>query len=351
MKKLEIYLLEFILLFTIFSRGLFELIDEKLLSFFIQAILIVLSILFLSSKVRISTYQITTYSIILVLSLISILLTSEAVYHYILLIGFIIFLDIFTPHLKVSDKFYFILLINLALSIFIAYLQMTKVTWITNNGISFVLGNYVRPSSLTGSYLHFPLLVFISIVILYQHYKKTASTLFILMLPILSKSFYFLSVVFIFLLALIKSPKTVLYSVISLIIFIQGLHFILDINVLYLFDPDNIGNKQRIGAWASGIAQLAPINLILSTEFGYYSNIANNFGVDFEILESSALHFILNLGFISALLLYIIIFKSNKNSQILGPFLLSFMLYSFLYQALEVLSIITLLFLSKHYIK
>lgn len=351
MKNTKIYLFEFILLFTIFSRGLFELIDEKLLSFFIQAILIVISILLLSHKVRISSYQITAYSLILILSLISILLTNGAVYHYIFLIGFIIFLDIFTDHLKVSDKFYFFLLINTVASIFIAYLQITKVTWITSNGTSFIFGDYIRPSALTGSYLHFPILVFISLVILYQHYKKTTLTLFILMLPVFSKSFYFLSTLFIFFITLTKSPKTILYSIISFVFFIQGLHFMFDFNILHMFDPDNIGNQQRIGAWAYGMTQLVPINLILSTEFGYYSNIANNFGSDFEILESSALHFILNIGFISALLLYIIIFRANKNSLILGPFLLSFMLYSFLYQALEVLSIITLLFLSKHYIK
>ncbi len=139
MKNLKIYLFEFILLFAIFSRGLFELIDTKILSFFIQAILIVLSVLFLSNKIKITKTQIIIYSTIFILSLLSILLTNVPVYPYILLIGFIIFLDIYTTHLKVSDKFYFILLLNLIISIFIAYLQMFKVTWIMNTGISFTL--------------------------------------------------------------------------------------------------------------------------------------------------------------------------------------------------------------------
>jgi len=111
-----------------------------------------------------------------------------------------------------------------------------------------------------------------------------------------------------------------------------------------IFNFSQDGNKQRISSWVFFTESFDSKHIFISDKFGYYSNIANNYFGEHIILESSLFHFVMNIGLIGAIFMYLIIFSNvRENKQLYMPILF----YSLMYQCLEVVSILTFLFYSK----
>lgn len=227
-------------------------------------------------------------------------------------------------------------------------------------GMSWVYGGGIRPSSLTGSMLHYPIIVSSLALVLFDigsRYKLKsflfiASLTFIAIITTFSRSgFLIFSCAFVFIvLRFRKAIILPLLFVTSLIIsgLLSLFYFNADLaegymdRVVNMASMQDEGNLGRVDSWDTAIKRISKGPVFISTETGVHTNATVNFGFMESgiVSESSVLLLVLNFGLITAFMVYATllhyVFESHL-SNISRASILGVLLQSFFYQSLEVL--------------
>lgn len=216
-----------------------------------------------------------------------------------------------------------------------------------------------RPSSLTGSYLHYPLvMVMFGIFIQALNQRLTLFSLlafasvflafsrsgmilvilhftFLLAYKFLSESFRF-------------SLKGVLVSFMGFFVF-SGLLLISGFLELFWerlsssFDEKGVGNDERINAWRHGVEVFSDSELWFGSNFGGATNLTSNLiGVESYVVESGVIQNLINFGIVGTLVFFLFFayMYFYSRERIFRFFLLAFFFQSFVYQSTEVLPFI-----------
>lgn len=177
----------------------------------------------------------------------------------------------------------------------------------------------VRPAGLTGSYLHYPLVMALFAIILLGVGLRTrrASTFVCaalsagaVMLSLSRSGMMILALTLIVAIVLSRFGGTS-------IALLLGTAYVSIIAVLWFresgvisralsaFDPDSSGNAGRFAQWNEGVEAWMDTRLLLGEFTGMYTNATRNFGLEsLGVVESSLLQQMLNFGLIGALFTY-----------------------------------------------
>lgn len=346
-----------------FSRGLLQLAFSKNIALGIQFLSIIIFIFYtLDISVIIKYLLMPEYIIFWLIVLFSIILTV-ANYNYfgifwlpITIITFL--LSIFVHEEILQSKIDYTLLKNIIISIFI-FLILFGV--MQSNGLfldylpadnSFLK----RPSSVTSSYLHYPIIIStISILFLYLYKNNISENIIYLILYLIG-----LCVVF------IADSRYGMFQVIlgifvfrgkgKILIFLLILSLIsalclLDINIqerlLNAYSINSIGNNERINTWFIMLDKILISDFVLGRNFGVYSNSINLLpellNVNLVVTESSLLLLILNFGIIGGLYYFYIIGRLYRKDYLLFIILI---IPSIFYQSIETVPFILIICLT-----
>jgi len=253
------------------------------------------------------------------------------------------------------------------LLLFFATLEQLKL--ISFPGQSWVFGILVRPASLTGSYLHYPLVMVLLSVALFSLSKKLNIVLILgfssvffafsrsgMMLVFLvfimiyasffikklrNKIFYFKRKSILFLTAL------VLISSLSVFVFYDDYFSLVFERVISSFDTSGSGNSARLQRWTFAVNEIFSTNVFFGENFGKITNMTGNLtGSSSDIVESGFFQCVLNFGLIGTIFFYLMFFSFRKKNHnlIYKSFVISFVIQTFVYQSIEVLPFITGIF-------
>lgn len=178
-----------------------------------------------------------------------------------------------------------------------------------------------RPSSLTGSYLHYPLImVMLGVFIQALNQRLTFFSLlaFASVFLAFSRSGMMLVIVhFAFLLIhrfLSDSFRFTLKSVlVSFMVFFAFSGLLLISGFLELFwerfsssfDEEGVGNDERINAWRHGLEVFSDSELWFGSNFGRATNLTSNLiGVESYVVESGVVQNLINFGIVGTLVFF-----------------------------------------------
>jgi len=212
----------------------------------------------------------------------------------------------------------------------VATLEQLELIKMSGSGRMFV----VRPASVTGSFLHYPILIALIGFICIQWYSLTkkihylaSGTLFCLS-PFASAS---RSGALIVLAALMIFPFLIPFKRSKRVLVLTGFFFLLIFASFFLFpkadkssvihnliyrvvsstNSKSIGNNVRVAIWKNVTDKWLDTNLLIGEEAGEYTNSSNNMKAKkklnlntSKVTESSPLQLLLNFGLLGAFLFY-----------------------------------------------
>ena len=375
-------LLFFIFLFTVVSRGFFELFLEKKVAFLVQVFVISFFIFInlLSFKVKLSakyfSIQLLFFSTFIFSAFISSIITiylenGGAPFFYSGIMSFLGFTSILLSSFKINKTWeidigktiIFLVLILFCVAIYeqLSNTLMPGAWWI---------GKTVRPASLTGSKQHYAIILAILSLYLFQYWLTLKKNIYLIVFLIgvigvflsLTRSgamiiilafFPYLCFKF-YLKILIKIKIKALFyflfvSTFTLIfaIYYFDLHFFLD-RILSAINTKSAGNGDRVKAWLLGIDLLLTSNNIL---FGQYTGVITNAtrtvtNTKSFVVESGTLQMLLNFGVVGFSSFYFILInifsRIKKNHTFLYFVLFSCLCSTIVYQSIEVIPFIIL---------
>lgn len=343
---------------TPLSRGLLEVFISKPLAYFfsIFTFLFFFSI-FAEKNFRPSLNDLILLTIFLTTILISISISvffsNNFNLYYLIYYLYFIFLFLLLKYSSVN-KINFDTLINTVILFLVSFAVLEQLKLITMPGQDLFYGyNLVRPASITGSYLHYPIVISFLLITKFirNNYKLNVFDffLFIHILSTFSKMGFFIIFCFFGIFYLLNFKKintflTVFFILIIISLFIFDFFFDRFITGFSVNLFENIG---RISRWKDGIDVVTGGYFAFGNNFGFYNNFNRNFFHNGEVFESMWFAIIADIGIIGFCMFFLIIynfFVNVKSNQ-----LLCFIVFisSFFYQYLEVSSILTLLFLIK----
>jgi hypothetical protein len=248
----------------------------------------------------------------------------------------------------------------------VALCEQLKLIKLPGESILFI----VRPASLTGSFLHYPIVISLLSFIQLQWYSITGSRLYkysgviFAMGAIIVASRSAIFIIF---------GATILYAVLSFFkgrprpIFFWTLGFLLFIvigllvevkedegsiamqlldRVLHAGNVQSAGNSGRIYSWMITIHDWWDTNLYIGERAGMVTNSTGNVG---KIAESSVLQQLANFGLIGLTLYYLFLFRVysfiSKDHLLLRAVFLAALGQTCFYQSIEVIPFIVLLIL------
>jgi hypothetical protein len=351
--------------FAASTRGLTEYLLGKSLASIIQVFVIIISLLFafdLSSLRFFLGKTRTGISILLVLilGLMSIYVTSSynGVFgvNYIILIVFTFYL-IFAVYATESknmvngDTAYKFVVVNCFILTLFAISQQLRTEFIIFPGQTADFG-LVRPQSITGSYLHYPLFLGIitsaTFVKFYQEIKLKSFIIFfyffLCLITTLSRSgMLILFIVILYSVFRNLSLKNIfilvsgLGVVVVLALFFNDVSDVIVTRISGSADLESAGNGGRMFIWNRAAEMMSGVNIFVGSYFGLVTNSAPD-EIKVGVVESSLLQQILNLGLIASVLYYMILFRI-KN--IIAPpyriILIACLAQSLIYQSIEVI--------------
>jgi hypothetical protein len=372
----------FLFLFTVVSRGFFELYFDKKIAFLIQVLgiltFIVISLLFFKVKLELKYFslQLRLFTVFFISALLSIIITISlnnggAPFFYSGVMFFLavslIFISSFNFNkFRILNIGKMILLLILILFSVGLYEQLTD----TLMPGAWWYENKVRPASLTGSKQHYSIILSILTLFIFQYWLilKDKKYLFGFIIGVagvllsLSRSgamilvlaffpFIFYKIYFIYLIKV--SLKWLVFSIFFLIIIIISSLLFFDLGfflerTLSSLDTKSAGNGQRIEAWIKGLNMISSSNIL----FGEYTGVVTNSTrtitkTDSFVVESGTLQMIINFGIIGFLAFYSILFilysRINKNTYFLLLTLFSCLISTIVYQSIETIPFIILL--------
>lgn len=360
----------FLSLASISSRGFVELFFSKSFSYFVAFLgfFIFLMIFFYNTKARVvlrgttlllSLSFIASSFVSLMISLfygLKIIYTVYLVYPLAIALFFLLFYSIDTSKINVV-KLRNTIATVIVLLFSIALLEQLHVLHLP--GETFTFGVFIRPASLTGSYLHYPLIMILFASIVHTIDNKLTKISFLGYLSVFvafSRSGMMLVSVIICMTILFKLHTFKIKLTISMIVY-----FVLTVFVVILFltysdvlnliwdrlissvNINSAGNPGRIEAWSHGLKIIANSNFLFGNNFGTITNLTVNLtGAKSSVVESGFLQMLVNFGIIGTTLFYAIFAYMYRYSyhRIQKGFLIAFVLQSFVYQSIEVLPFI-----------
>ncbi|CAK9888114.1 MULTISPECIES: O-antigen ligase family protein [Pseudomonas] len=216
-----------------------------------------------------------------------------------------------------------------------------------------------RPSSLTGSYLHYPLIMvmlgvflqainqrvtFVSLIAfssVFLAFSRSGMMLvfahfsFLIVYNILTNGFRFsLKGLLVFYFSLLTGIVAMVASG-FLELFIE--------RISSSFDQQGVGNDDRIEAWRHGLEVFSSGDWWFGNNFGIATNLtANLVGADSYVVESAVLQNLINFGIVGSIIFfcffgYMYFFSKERVFRF---FLLAFIFQSLVYQSTEVLPFI-----------
>ncbi|MGV8844450.1 MAG: hypothetical protein ACOH2I_14790 [Pseudomonas sp.] len=221
-----------------------------------------------------------------------------------------------------------------------------------------------RPSSLTGSYLHYPLVISLTGMILYAlKGRVTLLSALCLASPFLvfSRSgmifVMFVIVARILVAAYRNKFRKALYVYVAALMLITTFALIYTniyetiLQVINSFGFSGLGNEGRFNAWARGLAIYSDTNLLLGEKFGEVTNLSSNlFDAKSTVVESGLLQNLINFGLLGTIAFYGIFLNNltKHDSKITKLFVIAFLFQNLFYQSHEVVPFVfvLLLFLS-----
>ncbi|MBV4422913.1 O-antigen ligase family protein [Clostridium tyrobutyricum] len=226
-----------------------------------------------------------------------------------------------------------------------------------------------RPQSLTGSYLHYPIILVLLGFILIQCYASEKRIIygifgiisFVMCILSFSRSAAFILLGGLCVLILTGIYKVIKTKRIKLKNFYMSLMFIAIVLAFFYCNQNSIyvarifsalnanseGNTQRIVIWQNAITLFKNTNIFIGSYTGMFTNSTANFGGQSTVAESGLLQQLLNFGLLGALLYYLLFIRIkrniNKNHVWLKVALIASILESFIYQSIEVLPFMAIL--------
>jgi hypothetical protein len=347
------------------TRGFTEYLIGKSAASSIQVLVILVSLLFAFDLTSLRYFLTKTQTgicvlSIIILSILSIYVTNSynGVFgvNYIILILFTFYL-IFSVYAVESKNqvngnvaYNFVIGMCFVLTLF-AIMQQLRAEFIIFPGQTADFG-LVRPQSITGSYLHYPLLLGIvtsaAFIRFYREIKLKSFIIFfyffLCLITTLSRS-GMLIVFVVILYSVFKNlnVKTFFILILGLaVIVVLGLMFssVSDVIVSRIggsADLGSAGNDSRFVIWNRATEMMSGINIFLGSYFGLVTNSAPD-EIKVGVVESSLLQQILNLGLIASVLYYIILFRiKNIISPAYRIILFACLAQSLIYQSIEVI--------------
>jgi hypothetical protein len=291
--------------------------------------------------------------------------------NYIILILFTVFLLLFSfslhnnPNLLRPEFNYKAALIICFLLTLVALLQELRIEPIDFPGKTADFG-LIRPQSLTGSFLHYPLIIAIIACITFVELIKKVTLVslgifvyfFLSLIFTLSRSGMFITFFVIIYYIIAKFNLRIAFFVLALALISIGLsvYFPTESAIISnrIFGSTSIrseGNDYRFELWKIGVGMLSPLNLLSGTYFGLVTNSAPE-EYSKGIVESGLLQQLLNIGFIATALYYSILWDIRK---IIAPayviILIACLLQTFIYQSIEVIPFLFLVITLPAYTK
>ena len=243
-----------------------------------------------------------------------------------------------------------------------ACLQQVGITKLPGETLTFT--DKIRPSSTTGSYLHYPLFMALLAAVLISIKKRVEfasmiclASVFIafsrsgMMLVVLS--FLFLAF-YSFLKKRITFDKSevilgfCILVTLTLILYLGFFDLIIErmISSISLQSP---GNDIRLEAWKRGLEIFASTNLLIGEHFGKVTNLTANLAeAESTVVESGFIQNLINFGLLGTIAFYsLFAYVYRDSTKIVEKcFMLAFFAQTFVYQSIEVFPyIIGLLFL------
>ena len=177
----------------------------------------------------------------------------------------------------------------------------------------------VRPAGLTGSYLHYPLVLSVLAILLVGAWMRHRRPVPLVcagvavagvLLSYSRSGMMILALTLVFALLFSRTVSTRLATLLvvglvvaAVLLFLQGSP-VLD-RALSALDLESSGNAGRVAQWAAGFETWSRSPLLLGSHTGLVTNITRNFGgVSFGVVESSLLQQLLNLGIVGAVATY-----------------------------------------------
>lgn len=241
-----------------------------------------------------------------------------------------------------------------------------RLNWVTLPGSGPFF--WIRPASLTGSMLHFPLIISLIGFVTLEWYLSSRQTwyllsgLFFCAAPIIALSrsgaliVFFGLFIFLFLEFTKRTNRSVTLA--SLIILSSILAVIVSVNfeespvtklvyrttsIMDLYDAANAG---RVVQWALGFSLWLDTNLFVGEKLGDVTNASRHFGTGSSVVESSLLQQLLNLGLLGTICFYYLLirieFLIESQHRLLRAVSISIILQTLIYQSIEILGFITL---------
>ena len=345
-------LISLLILFP-FSRGLFELFFSKLLAYPLSLIGFLVILFFVKKdKIRLDIDDIFFLFIFLTIIFFSILFSLNNQYNlfYLIYYFFILYLFIYLRNLKLVnfDK-HNVLNFVILLFIFIATLEQLFIVKMPGSGV-FYEYEIVRPSSITGSYLHYPIVLFFLIAFKFNINKFKIDS--ILLLSVLSLVASFSRLAFLMLLLFFTlfyffnhtkvNPLLIIFIPIIILILLS-FNFLYD-RYLEGYSLNAVGNLPRFELWGNGLSNFLSGPFFVGNHFGFFNNFNRNFFAHGEIFESSLFFLLADVGFFGTLLFYFMIYRFFSNVQNKNIMFTVILFSSFFFQYLEIIPAIVSIF-------
>lgn len=359
----------FVTLLTTVSRGAVELIVGKSLAYGIQVAVIALFLGVLLAAGARSTKRLTSNLVAAYLFLIAALasmvvssLVSGIDYAWL----YVVVMCFYVVILVACNSFVFAAVVRIAVGpvvravavivIGVALSQQYLGFRIFPGNDSGTFGTTLRPASLTGSFLHYPIALSLLAFALLGIYAQTRrpSYLVVGLLSFggvalsLSRSGLVLCIVglaagFVLMRNLNGKLKLLAVAVVGILLLaLAGPSDLLLSRMLSIFQADGAGNAVRLGQWNHLLGEWFASPLVVGSQTGVYTNVTGNFAsVESSVAESSVLQQLINFGLVGLVAFYAVMIGSVRACPPEVPWfragLVGALAQSFVYQSVEVL--------------
>lgn len=361
------------LLITV-ARGAIELIVGKSIAYGVQVAVIALFLGVLlaagaRSTKRLTSNLIAAYLFVLA-ALVSMVISSVVsgidyawlyvvvmCFYLVILVAFNSFVFAAVARIAVGGVIKAVALIMIAVAVSQQYLGFRAFP----GSDSGTFGTTLRPASLTGSFLHYPIALSLLAFALLGIYAQTrrSSYLIVGLLSFggvafsLSRSGLVLCVVglavgFVLMRDLNGKLKLIAVAVLGvLLLALAGPSDLLLTRMLSIFQVDGAGNAVRLGQWNHLLEEWVASPLVVGSQTGVYTNVTGNFSsVESSVAESSVLQQLINFGLIGLVAFYAVMIGSVRACPPEIPWfragLIGALSQSFVYQSVEVLPFMVL---------
>ncbi|MCC4275241.1 O-antigen ligase family protein [Marinomonas communis] len=210
-----------------------------------------------------------------------------------------------------------------------------------------------RPASITGSYLHYPLIIVMISIFLYSWKKKVDFVVVVgFLAPFIAFSRSGMVLVVVSCFFIFFHGGGVKKMIFLLVAILFSCFFFMVENpfsqrFMSIFDFSEAANNSRIYLWVQGIYQYANSPVFFGGYFGEVTNLTANFTEsDPYVVESGVLQLLLNFGLLGLILVFWMYFSFYPHvGRSEKAFIIAFFIQSFVYQSIEVVPLILGLFL------